>query len=83
MSALGLKNYRMLPLSFISSGDCFLENSAESIFEKATTGIADQTVIICHEWRVETLELFPLIVEELKKQGFKLLTFSELAATTC
>lgn len=53
---------------------------AEAIKQKATTKVTDGSVILFHEWRVETREQMPVILAELRRQGCVFLTFSELAA---
>lgn len=54
--------------------------SGEEILRKATTKVADGSVILFHEWRDETLEQMPAILAKLRRQGCVFLTFSELAA---
>ena len=54
--------------------------SAEEIKRKATTNVKDGSVILFHEWRVETYEQLPAILAELRRQGCVFLTFTELAA---
>lgn len=54
--------------------------SAEEIKRKATTNVKDGSVILFHEWREETYEQMPAILAELRQQGCRFLTFSELAA---
>ena len=53
---------------------------AEEIKRKATTNVKDDSVILFHEWRDETLEQLPAILTELRRQGCVFLTFSQLAA---
>jgi peptidoglycan/xylan/chitin deacetylase (PgdA/CDA1 family) len=65
---------------FISSDDWNRETSAAEIRRRATTGVRDKTLIICHEWREETLAELPAILAELRRQGCEFVTFSELAA---
>lgn len=54
--------------------------SAAEIKSKATTNVKDGSVILFHEWRVETYEQLPAILAELRRQGCVFLTFTELAA---
>ena len=53
--------------------------SAEDIKRKATTNVKDGSVILFHDWRVETYEQLPAILAELRRQGCVFLTFTELA----
>jgi peptidoglycan/xylan/chitin deacetylase (PgdA/CDA1 family) len=53
---------------------------AEDIKRKATTKVADGSVILFHEWRDETYEQMPAILAELRRQGCVFMTFSEMAA---
>ena len=52
--------------------------SADEIKRKATTNVRDGSVILFHEWRVETYEQLPAILAELRRQGCVFLTFTEL-----
>lgn len=78
--AAGLEHYPALRFHFISTEDWNRDTTAEQIRERATTGVRDKTIILCHEWREETLAELPAILAELKRQGCEFLTFSELAA---
>lgn len=78
---LHLKHLPLSHLKLVSSDDWNTNTSAEKILHNATTGISDQTVILCHEWRAETLAQLPAILAELRRQGCQFLTFSQLAAT--
>ena len=53
--------------------------SAEEIKRKATTNVKDGSVILFHEWRVETYEQLPAILAELRRKKCVFLTFTELA----
>ena len=53
--------------------------SADEIERRSTTGVQDGAVILFHEWREETVERLPSILDSLKEQGCEFLTFSELA----
>lgn len=68
------------PANLVSSDDWNQAVSGEDIYTRATAGVTDQTVILFHEWRQETLEQMPAIIAELKRQGCSFHTFSELAA---
>lgn len=71
---------RFEPIRLVSSEDWNQETTAEAIYEKATTGVEDRTVILFHEWRTETVQQMPAILAELKRQGCVFHTFSELDA---
>ena len=65
---------------FISTDDWNVDaTDAAAIRRRATTDIRDKTVILCHEWRAETLAELPAIIDSLKAQGGVCLTFSEMA----
>lgn len=51
---------------------------AAEILRLATTDVRDGSVILFHEWRVETREQLPAILAELRRQGCEFLTFSGL-----
>jgi peptidoglycan/xylan/chitin deacetylase (PgdA/CDA1 family) len=67
-----------LPRKIVASLDYDTSVSAEEILRRATTGIEDGTVILNHEWRVETRQQLPAILAELRRQNCVFLTFSEL-----
>lgn len=67
------------PKKVVSSGDYMQQVSAEEIFQRATTDLADGCVILFHEWRPETAAQLKRIITELKRQGCTFLTFSEMA----
>lgn len=73
----GLKVYT--PKNLVVSRDYETSVSAPEIYKLATTGVTDGTVILCHEWRPETLQQMPAILAELRRQGCVFLTFSEMA----
>jgi peptidoglycan/xylan/chitin deacetylase (PgdA/CDA1 family) len=76
----GLTPFPFTHYHFISTDDWNVkETDAAAILKRATTDIQDKTVILCHEWRPETLAELPAIFAELRKQGCVFLTFSELA----
>lgn len=72
----GLKLYT--PKNLVVSRDYETSVPAQQIYTLATTGVTDGTVILCHEWRPETLQQMPAILAELKRQGCVFLTFSEM-----
>ena len=53
---------------------------AAEIRQRATTDVRDGTVIMFHEWRMETREQLPAILAELRRQQCEFYTFSGLAA---
>ncbi len=82
VSAAGMTPFPSNRFNYISSEDWRAETSAEAILRNATTNIRDRTLILCHEWRAETLTMLPAIIGELKRQGCVFVTFSELEALT-
>jgi peptidoglycan/xylan/chitin deacetylase (PgdA/CDA1 family) len=68
------------PKHLVSSQDWDKTVLAAEIFQRATTDVRDGTVILFHEWRVETREQLPAILAELRKQGCEFLTFGALEA---
>jgi peptidoglycan/xylan/chitin deacetylase (PgdA/CDA1 family) len=81
VEAAGMHHFPISQVQLISSDDWNTTTDAATILQRATTGIQDRTVILCHEWRAETLAQLPAILTELKRQGCTFVTFSELAAT--
>lgn len=81
VAAAGLRHFPLSPVRLVSSDDWNQATDAAGILRRATTGIEDRTVVLCHEFRAETLAQLPAIIAELKRQGCTFLTFSELAAT--
>lgn len=78
--AAGLTHFPYQKFHFISTDDWNVAaTDAAAIHQRATTDIRDKTVILCHEWRPETLAELPGIINELKAQGATFLTFSEMA----
>ena len=78
--AAGLTHFPYQKFHFISTDDWNVAaTDAATIHKRATTDISDKTVILCHEWRPETLAELPAIISELKAQGATFLTFSEMA----
>lgn len=51
---------------------------APEIYRLATTDVRDGSVILFHEWRVETREQLPAILAELRRQGCTFHTFTDL-----
>jgi len=78
--SFGLTNFLALGFPFVSTRDWDVNRDTQTIFNAATAGVPDRAVIVFHEWRIETLEVLPAIVTELRSQGFEFVTFSELAA---
>lgn len=74
--AAGLSCLPMEKLNFVSVSDWDVKNDAETIYQRATTAVADKSVICFHEWRAETLAVMPRIIAELKARGCTFLTFS-------
>lgn len=74
----GLTIYR--PHHLVSSQDWDIKTSAAEILRLATTDIRDGTVILFHEWRLETRQQLPAILAELRRQGCEFFTFSSLHA---
>ena len=83
VESLGLTNFLALGFPFVSTRDWDLNRDAQTIFKAATTEVRDRAVIVFHEWRIETLEILPAVVAELRLQGFEFVTFSELAEKNC
>ncbi len=81
LATTDVKHFPISQVRLVSSDDWNQATDAAGILQKATTGIEDRTVILCHEWRAETLAQLPAILAELRRQGCTFLTFSELAAT--
>lgn len=66
------------PRHLVVSMDYDRSLPASEIYRRATTGVVDGTVILCHEWRPETRQQLPAIIAELRRQGCEFLTFSAL-----
>lgn len=80
IAAAGLTHFPYQNFHFISTDDWNVAvTNAAMIHQRATTDIRDKTVILCHEWRPETLAELPAIIRELKAQGATFLTFTEMA----
>jgi peptidoglycan/xylan/chitin deacetylase (PgdA/CDA1 family) len=76
--AAGLEHFPAQRFTVISTDDWNREVPAAEIRRRATAGLGAKTVIICHEWREETLAELPAILAEYKRQGVELVTFSDL-----
>ncbi len=63
----------------IDSKDYDSSLSGNGIKRNATRNVTDGSVIVFHEWRVETRKQLPAILAELRRQNCVFLTFSELA----
>lgn len=48
------------------------------IAQRVLTGVDDGTIILLHEGRESTLVALPIIIESLHKNGYQLVTVSEL-----
>lgn len=68
------------PAQIVVTQDYDRKVDAAAIYRLATTDVRDGAVILCHEWRAETREQLPAILQELRRQGCVFLTFSELRA---
>jgi len=81
LAATGLKHFPLSRAHLVSSDDWNVAGTdAAAIYRKATTGVRDLTVILFHEWRAETTDELPAIVQELRRQGCEFITFTELEA---
>ena len=81
LESTGLRHFPVARGHLVSTGDWDAKNvDAAAIYRNATTGVRDLTVILCHEWRAETIAQLPAIIAELRRQGAEFLTFTELAA---
>ncbi len=78
LSRHGLELYPLRHL--VVSKDYDTTVGAAEIYQRATTDVRDGSVILFHEWRVETREQLPAILAELRRQGCEFLTFSQLHA---
>lgn len=79
--AEGLEHFPAPRFHFLDTRDWDQATMPEQIRARATTGVRDRTVILCHEWPPKTLAEMPAIIAELKRQGVEFVTFSELAAS--
>lgn len=80
--AEGLEHFPAPRFHFLDTRDWDQATTPEQIRTRATTGVRDRTIILCHEWPQKTLAEMPAIIAELKRQGVEFVTFSELAAAT-
>lgn len=80
VQAAGLEHFPYRKFHFISTDDWNPAVPGAAIRHRATSDVRDRTVILCHEWRKETLAELPAIIAELKEQGCRFVTFSELIA---
>lgn len=78
--AEGLEHFPAMRFTFLDTRDWDQATTPAQIRERATTGVKDRSIILCHEWPVKTLAEMPAIIAELKRQGVEFVTFSELAA---
>ena len=82
VNSAGMTPFPSNRFNYVSSEDWRPETPADDILRNATTNIRDRTLILCHEWRTETLAKLPAIIAELKRQGCVFVTFSELESLT-
>lgn len=64
----------------VSTSDWNKEVTAEQVYKTATTDIKPGSIILMHSWPGKTLEVMPRIISDLKEQGFRFVTVSELLA---
>lgn len=76
VAKFGLTIYR--PHHLVSSQDWDIKTTAAEILRLATTDVRDGTVVLFHEWRLETRQQLPGILAELRRQGCEFFTFSSL-----
>ena len=79
--AEGLEHFPAPRFHFLDTRDWDQVTTSEQIRTRATTGVRDRTIILCHEWPQKTLAEMPTIIAELKRQGVEFVTFSELASS--
>lgn len=70
-----------VPKHLVATMDFDTSYSAADIYRRATTGVEDGSVILFHEWRKDSRDQLPAIIAELRRQGARFMTFSELAAS--
>ncbi len=80
--AEGLEHFPASRFHFLDTRDWDQATTPEQIRARATTGVRDRSIILCHEWPEKTLAEMPAIIAELKRQGVEFVTFSELAASS-
>ncbi len=78
VAAEGLEHFPVLGFHFLDTRDWDGATTPEQIRTRATRGVRDLTIILCHEWPPKTLVEMPGIIAELKAQGAEFVTFSEL-----
>jgi len=67
------------PQHLVVSKDYDRTVTAPEILKNATTDVTDGSVILFHEWREETREQLPAILDRLRSQGCEFFTFTGLA----
>ena len=67
-----------VPRHLVVSMDYDRSVPKSEILRRATTGVQDGSVILFHEWRLETRECLPSILAELRRQNCSFYTFSGL-----
>ena len=76
---MGLEHFPYSKFQLIGLLDWEARTTGEDFRQLTTTGITDGTIILMHEWPEVTLANLPAVIAELKRQGVKFVTFSELA----
>ena len=76
---MGLEHFPYSKFQLIGSLDWEAKTTGGDFRQLTTTGITDGTIILMHEWPEVTLANLPAVIAELKRQGVKFVTFSELA----
>lgn len=66
------------PRHLVDTRDYVRELSGDEIVRRATTGVRDGSVILFHEWRDDTVDNLPLILDTLTEHGCVFMTFSQL-----
>lgn len=83
----GHYNYKIVEVAKLNGEDMALWSihssdtdrpPVEYIMKKILTNVEDRSVILLHSGVKQTLEALPLLVRELKKKGYRLVTLSEL-----
>jgi peptidoglycan-N-acetylglucosamine deacetylase len=78
LKKLNLQMYRFPMIA--SADDWMMENTAADIRKNILTRVEDGSVLLFHEWRLETAQELPGIIKALKERGCVFLTYEELAA---
>jgi peptidoglycan/xylan/chitin deacetylase (PgdA/CDA1 family) len=78
LTKLNLKMYHFPVVA--GADDWVMENSADKIRALSLANAKDGCIMLFHEWRNETVQVLPSIIQELKKRGAVFMTYDELAA---